>query len=219
MLRINPKTVLIITDVKVRGGKRTHTTLESADHNGQASEYTKRTIIHVDNREERKRAEDFAAKARNVARGVATYGPLGYITSLDNLSKVLERADTLAQEAQDLNKSLGTCQVHFRVLHQEIGVQMSPEVVQAVFDDVRDQLSELKRHVMDGAKDIGTKVYNKLRNVAALTTGIQADSISYALTEAKEALKNGEPLPSTPHLDNAITLLEPVDPAMIPEAL
>lgn len=218
MIHINPAMILVIPAVKVVGGKRTQSKTLKENANGAHVSVTKQTVIEFDNREERKKAEDFAQRARNMARSLATYTPLGYLVDANARPQLEEKVRNVKQEADKLNQSLTTCRVEVGVALLDMSVAVTPAVAQLITDHIRDELQTLKTAIGGGADDSRT-IFNRVRNIGTLATGVQADAIKYALEEAKTAIKGGKPTNDLPQLDNAITLFTPGDPLALPEAL
>lgn len=218
MIHINPAMILVVPAVRVVGGKRTATKTVKEQKNGQALNLTKQTVIEYDNRDERKQAEDFAQRARNMARQLATYTPLGYLASEDARPQLEDKIKALKAEGAKLNKSLGTCQVQTEIALLKMEVSVTAEIATLVNNHIREDLEQLRTAIAGGATD-ARNVFNRTRNIASLAVGIQSDAIKFALEEAKAAIKTGKAVTELPHLDNAITLFSPADALAMPEPL
>ena len=217
-IHLDPKSLLVIPHVRVRGGRRSTTrVIDRTDDNG-AVKLTRETVVQIDNAEERKKAEDYAMRARNVARQFAAYTPLGYIAAVAARDQITAKVQELKVECDTLNLSMATCRVDVEVLLIEVALHLNDQAMRAITDHVREELVTLQTAIKAGATD-ARNVFNRVRNTASIATGVQADAIKYALDEAKQAIKQGTAQESTPALDNAVALFEATDPASIPEAI
>jgi hypothetical protein len=230
MLQIAPGIHSVTIHCRVVGGKTTKSVIDDSlsELSGDTSKVVKQVTVVVDNVKERKRADDFAARARNDARGFGQMTVLGYLIRADDVEKFRERVKERKAEAQALTEELVTCKVDYEAVADKIVIDPSPETVALVQRLIREDIENLGRCLTEGNLE-ARNVYNKIRNVAVLACGIQADAINYALTEAKEHIqalvkadREGKPLPKVGHLPalgNAVDLFSPSDPSAVPDAL
>jgi hypothetical protein len=218
MIHLTPHMILVVPSVRVVGGKRIRTKTLKETGKAEAVTIVKESVIEYDNRGERKKAEDFAAKARNLARNLAVYSPLGYLIDAANRPQLEAKIKQTKDDAEALNKKLTAVRVEVGVALLDVQLTISPDVSKLVTNHVKGELERLKTALTGGAED-SRNIYNNVRNIGILVTGVQSDCIKYALEEARDAIKAKKATENLPNLDNAIAMFSPVDPLSMPEAL
>ena len=200
--------LLVVPYVRILGGKKIlQNDVKREETPSGGVQYRRDTLIHVDNEDERKKAENFATRVRNFARTYAEFTPLGYVAKLEARSALEEQALKIEAEADSLNSELQTCKVVAYVVLLKFGIDLNSDVARALNDNVLSKLQHLKNEVQ-GKKPGAKNVYNNSKSILKLGTGIAQDAVRYALEEVKEALKTGE-VDSLPQLDNAIAMFLP----------
>lgn len=209
---IPPQAYLVVPYVRIKGGKEIlQNDVETEVSGNSGIIYKRKTIVAVENAQERKEAENFATRVRNFARTRSTFTPLGYVAKLEQRESLYKESQALEKEAAELNSRLKTCKVECYVSLLHFGVEMGVNVARALHDGVRSKLEALKIAVETGTFDgkEAKTVYNDTRSVLQCVTGISYDAVKYALEEAKDAIKENKFPASLPHLENAISLFTP----------
>lgn len=202
--------LLVVPYVRIIGGKKILANeVQREETLTGGVQYRRDTLIHVDNEEERKKAENFATRVRNFARTHAEFTPLGYVAKLEARGALEEQAVKIEAEADALNQELKTCKVVAYVVLLKFGIDLNSDVARALNDNVLEKLQTLKSDIQS-KKSSAKNTYNNSKSILKLVTGIAQDAVRYALEEAKEALKSGN-VDTLPQLDNAIAMFLPTE--------
>lgn len=180
----------------------------------EAEFVTKKTVDHVG-------LLKWSRKIINLAYGVmeryASQTPIGYWVSDVNFPKLSEELGAVAEEAQSFNRAASNvgCGRRVRIASYPIRVQEGDEsaairLAQTVRERLEALLEALRARDLDGY----ATAWKRAKNLPRLATGIQAESVVFALQAAKEARaqvyqasKTGETIePNLDALESAIYL-------------
>lgn len=158
---------------------------------------------NVVNVSEAKTAEKYATRARNVARRVAYYSPLGYMARLEFREELSQKIKACDEEANTLNNTLQTCQILHHTLITE--VTTTPLLASAVYLDVAARLGQLRDCARFRTNDF-ENVFLQTRPILSLICNDAYFSVEASLSEARELYKSKNEKRLSPVMDKAINL-------------
>lgn len=188
---LNPGTTLVIGMFRPVGGiENFREVLEDTLENGTRQISAHVTKI-VENEEERDEAERIAQKARDIVRNRCTKTLLGFLTDAQCMPELDAEIDSIRAMASTFNRSARTCQVDISYLSIPISLALGAGAARALADHVRNELTKLRDALKEGRMDSGENnvraILHRTKNLHELAVGVQADSIQFAIEEAKIA--------------------------------
>lgn len=128
--------------------------------------------------------------AYNAMERYASQTPIGYFVNADNHAKLMEEIKAVQGEAESFNRA--ACDVgsgrRVRISVFPIALQESDETAAVrLAQTVRERLGALGEALRAGDLDGYATAWKRARNLPRLATGIQAESVVFALEAAKEA--------------------------------
>ena len=187
-LSINPETTLIIPLCKVTGGKRIKRTVVREEKDGRGRVIDAEVTTEIDDVVERRTAEAFYHAQVYILRKHAQHTELGYLTDHEGVKAIAAGMRPLVEEVEGFNLHARTCQVDFGVVPVEIAVQLGAPAARALAREIRSELEALRDAFRAGDPSAVRAVILRTPNLAALAVGVQAESITFALDEARDKL-------------------------------
>lgn len=192
-MNLNPSTIFIAPDFRVRGGKETHTAPISDNTRGNArigvSEVT--TIVHDE--QEYADAKAIVSQARHAVRSHSTHTIIGYLTDKSRIDDIKSDVARVKESADEFNARARTCQVVIYYLPIPISVALGAEAARHLADHVREELSALHTALRAGridGEDGARSVLLRTKNLHLLAVGVQSEAIVFSVEEGADRLRD-----------------------------
>lgn len=128
--------------------------------------------------------------AYNAMERYASQTPIGYFVSSANHPKLLEEIQAVSAEAESFNRAACNVGSGRRVRISVFPIQLQESDESAAIrlaQAVRERLTALGEALRAGDLDAYATAWKRAKNLPRLATGIQAESVVFALEAAKEA--------------------------------
>jgi len=189
-LTIHPETTLVVDRCRVIGGKESTTEGIRDERIGEARETERKTIVRIEDVEERETAERISALAKGIIRRYTTSTLIGSLAPRDRVAELERELGPVHAQASAFNGRAHYSRVEVGILPIPIAVALDAECARALADHVRVSLEKLRDLLrsgeLSGARNL-LRPYG-IGNIDQLAVGVQADSIRFALEEARERL-------------------------------
>jgi len=186
-MQLNPNTVLIVSTSRVRGGSRTRR-IKLNEHTigtqGEGLKTETKVVREIHDVDEHTQATRYVQKAKDLIRAVATNTIIGWICAKERLGTLDADLAELAENVRAFNARARTCQVAIGALQLDVRVALGPETARALADHVREEMVELKGALQAGDLSKVRAIHIRTKNLPALSVGVQAQSIKFALEES-----------------------------------
>lgn len=182
----------VILDVSTALGGVTYDRTHGDEHpiGSDGSEREIHTVKTIDHKAMVKIGDSLVQAARYALRCHATNTTLGWFCDRDSLAALRDAFDKLAEQATEFNMNAAVAgsarRVRIRMIPVKIEID-NAEAAAEIAKTVRDVCTDLIDALRAGAVDRLAPVFLRAKNLEKLGTGMQRDSIVFAIENAKAA--------------------------------
>lgn len=187
-IQIPGDTILVVTDCRVTGGKRTSTTRAKYDEEGNKVTTLDEVTRVIDDVKERARAESLASAGAHIVRKNSSHTLIGKLTTSDRLVEIKREMDEHKARVEAFNATSVHSKVRVGFMAIPIGTQIDEGCARTIADSVRENMLALRDALLSGSESKIRAAMLNAKNVHLLAVGLQRESVIAALQQAKDGL-------------------------------